>query len=182
MKTQLKQILTKYNYNPEELLAILREAQQIKGWLSPEIQHYLAEELKLPEAEINGVATFYHLFKTQPQGEKQIRVCLGTACYVRGGKEIWQDWQEALNLKEGEISPDGLLSLHTVRCMGACGLAPVVAVNEELKGNFSPSYIPQLIRKIRQESTTNRLSNPELYSQGGETNVYPDSPSVSTHI
>ncbi len=174
MESQLKQILIKYNYNPEQLLAILREAQQLEGWLSPETQHYLSRELKLPEAEVNGVVTFYHLFKTKPQGQKQIRVCLGTACYVRGGKELWQGWQKALNLKEGEISPDGLFSLHTVRCMGACGLAPVVAVDDELKGNFPLSDIPKLIRQLRKEESP-------LYSEGGKSDVYPDSPSVSAH-
>lgn len=143
----LDQTIEHYNREPTALIQILHSAQQLFGYLSADVIRYVAGALKLPVAHVYGVITFYHFFTMVPRGKHQIMVCRGTACHVRGAQVILERLQQHLGIKEGETTKDNLLSLHSARCIGACSLAPAIAVDEDVYGKLTPDRIPRLCQK-----------------------------------
>ena len=154
LKSFIKSI--KGNKNPESyLIATLHKAQELYGYLDIAVMDIIANELSIPTAHIWGVATFYHYFKLVPQGKHSVSVCLGTACYVKGADEILQTLKDILEVKVGETSKDGLFTLQEARCIGACGLAPVIMIDDKIYGNLTPQKTREIIEKIRKESASN---------------------------
>jgi NADH:ubiquinone oxidoreductase subunit E len=145
--TALDQTLQHYKFEPTALIQVLHAAQQLFGYLSADVIRYIAGALKLPVAHVYGVITFYHFFTMVPRGKHQILVCRGTACHVRGGQAILERLQQQLGIKEGETTKDSLLSLHSARCIGACSLAPALAVDEDVYGKLTPDKIARLCQK-----------------------------------
>ncbi len=131
------------------LMAVLHKAQDQFGYLPKEILEIISEELKVPLSEIYGVVTFYSQFSLIPKGENQISVCLGTACYVKGAQKILDKVEEELGITVGETTPDGKFSISDTRCLGACGLAPVLVVNEDVYGRLKPEDVKEILDKYR---------------------------------
>lgn len=146
MKT-LEEIITKHKGMEGALIPILHEAQELFGYLSEEIQQKIADGLEIPLAEVYGVATFYSRFTLEPKGKYNIQICLGTACYVKGADKILEKLEEILKIKAGETTPDGKFSIEATRCVGACGLAPVMVVNGEVFGKVTPDMVQGILDK-----------------------------------
>ena len=134
-------IIQRHKGKQGALIPVLEEIQEAVGYLPKSIQSRVARGLKIPFSEVYGVVTFYSFFTMAPRGKHTVRCCLGTACYVRGGKKILETLTETLKVQPGETTPDGHFSLETVRCLGACGLAPVVVVDEDTHRQMKPSKI-----------------------------------------
>ena len=147
MKEQLEEIIAKYKDTPGALIPVLHEAQELYGYLPFEVQKISADGLDIPVAKVYGVVTFYSRFSLTPKGKYRISVCLGTACYVKGAAEILDKLKERLSIDVGECTDDGLFSLDSCRCIGACSLAPVVTINEEVYGKLVPEDIDGIIDK-----------------------------------
>ncbi len=147
MKEQLEEIIVKYKDTPGALIPVLHEAQELYGYLPFEVQKIIADGLDIPVAKVYGVVTFYSQFSLTPKGKYRISVCLGTACYVKGAAEILDKLKERLSIDVGECTDDGLFSLDSCRCIGACSLAPVVTINEEVYGKLVPEDIDGIIDK-----------------------------------
>jgi len=128
-------------------IPVLHKAQEIYGYLPIEVQTMIAEGLDVPLAEIYGIVTFYTQFSLNPKGEYQIGVCLGTACYVKGSGDILEEIKEILKIDVGECTPDGKFSLEATRCVGACGLAPVVTINEDVYGRLGKGEMAAILAK-----------------------------------
>ncbi len=147
---QEKQLLAVIEAHKEQqgaLMPVLQEAQNIYGYLPIEVQRMIAEGLNIPLEEVYGVVTFYAQFSLNPKGKYNIGVCLGTACYVKGSQEVYDKVSEVLNIKGGEVTDDGLFSLEATRCIGCCGLAPVMTINEDVYGKLTPDMIPDILAK-----------------------------------
>jgi len=127
------------------LMPIMQKAQDIYGYLPEEVQKIIADELDIPMEKIYGIATFYSQFNLAPKGENQIQVCLGTACYVKGSGNILRRVQEKLGINTGECTPDGKFSLDACRCVGACGLAPVMMINEAVYGRLTVDDVDRIL-------------------------------------
>ncbi|MDD2393696.1 MAG: NAD(P)H-dependent oxidoreductase subunit E [Eubacteriales bacterium] len=136
--------------NPGSLIAVLQEAQNIFGYLPLEVQKKVATGLNIPVAEVYGVVTFYSFFTLEPKGEYEISVCLGTACYVKGSNLILDKIEKILGIKAGQCTDDGKFSINACRCIGACGLAPVITINQDVYGRLEPDEIPDILRKYRE--------------------------------
>lgn len=132
---------------PGALLPVLHEAQEIYGYLPIEVQQMVADGLGVSLSEVYGVATFYSRFSLTPKGKHRISVCLGTACYVKGADKILAEVEKKLGIKSGECTPDGLFSIDSCRCVGACGLAPVMMVDEEVYGKLTPKEVDKILDK-----------------------------------
>jgi NADP-reducing hydrogenase subunit HndA len=132
------------------LMQVLQEAQTIYGYLPLEVQRVVAEGLNVSVADVYGVVTFYSFFSTKPKGEYNVSVCLGTACYVKGSQAILDKVQEVLGIKDGECTPDMKFSINPCRCIGACGLAPVMMINEDVYGRLTPDQIPAILAKYKE--------------------------------
>lgn len=131
------------------VIPVLHEAQAIYGYLPIEVQEMISEGLNVPLAEIYGIVTFYTQFSINPKGKYQIGVCLGTACYVKGSGDLLEKCKELLGIDVGECTPDGLFSIDATRCIGACGLAPVLTVNDDVYGRLVPEDIEGILAKYR---------------------------------
>jgi NADH:ubiquinone oxidoreductase subunit E len=129
---RLDRILDAFRGRPGSLIPVMQEAQRAMGYLPLAVQEYLADGLNINASEVYGVATFYAFFRLKPVGRHVCKVCLGTACYVKGGEKIYQQLQKDLGVKHGETTVDRRFTLEGVRCVGACGLAPVVIIDEEV--------------------------------------------------
>ncbi len=129
------------------LMPIMQQAQDIYGYLPIEVQKIISDEMQIPMEKIYGVATFYSQFALQPKGKYQISVCLGTACYVKGSGQIYEKLQETLQIKGGECTMDGKFSLEACRCVGACGLAPVMMINDEVYGRLTPDDVQGILER-----------------------------------
>ncbi len=146
---KLLEVTAKYKDLPGNLLPVLQGAQEIYGYLPIEVQQIIARELDVSLTEIYGVASFYSQFKLNPDGEIAIAVCLGTACYVKGSGQIADKVTELVGVAPGETSPDGKYSFEATRCIGACGLAPVVTVNGDVYGRLTPADVEGMIKKYQ---------------------------------
>ncbi|MEN6358185.1 MAG: NADH-quinone oxidoreductase subunit NuoE [Armatimonadota bacterium] len=140
-------------YNPEHpqsaLIAILHHAQGMYGYLSKEVMEHIAQMTEVPAAEIYGVATFYSFFKHVPQGKHRISVCMGTACYIRGGAKILETIENLLDIKPGETTEDMLFTLGETRCIGACGLAPVMMIDDKVYGRVEPEKLKEILAEYK---------------------------------
>ena len=133
------------------LIAVLHKVQARYGYLSQQHMQEIAEALGVPAAEVSGVATFYHFFRLKPRGRFSISVCLGTACYVKGADKIYDAFCKELGIKEGETTKDGMFSMENTRCLGVCGQAPVVMINDRVYGKVTPEMIPAIIKDLVQK-------------------------------
>ncbi|MBD5092564.1 MAG: NAD(P)H-dependent oxidoreductase subunit E [Clostridiales bacterium] len=149
-ETQLRQVLDdiKSSAHPSVMTALQR-AQAIYGYLPIEVQSIIADEMGVSLEEVFGVATFYSQFTLNPQGSYAFGVCLGTACYVKGSGDVVAKLEECLGLKDGETSSDGKYSIASTRCVGCCGLAPVMTVNNEVYGKLTVKDIPDIVAKYK---------------------------------
>ncbi|RLD11554.1 MAG: NAD(P)H-dependent oxidoreductase subunit E [Chlamydiae bacterium] len=147
---QLDELIKENKDLPGPLIQILHGAQGIFGYLPIDVLNYVADKLKKPSSEVYGVATFYHLFHLKPKGKYQFKVCLGTACYIRGGKMIVDVIKENLGIDMGEVTENMMFSLEAVRCIGACGLAPVMMVNDKVYDKLiSPAKVRAIIDEYK---------------------------------
>jgi len=132
VKAKIDEILEKYKEKRGSLIPVMQQVQGVTGYLPFEVQTYVAESLNINPSEVYGVATFYAFFSLKPRGRHGIKVCLGTACYVKGGERIFQQLEKDLHVKSGETTDDKRFTLEGVRCVGACGLAPVVVIDDDV--------------------------------------------------
>lgn len=149
-KEQEKELLEFIRDNkdtPGALMPILQKAQEIYGYLPIEVQTMISDATGEPLEKIYGISTFYAQFALNPKGDNQISVCLGTACYVKGSQAIYDKVSELLGIDEGECTPDRKFSLESCRCVGACGLAPVMMVNDEVYGRLTPDQVEGILKK-----------------------------------
>lgn len=144
---QLEAIIVAQNGDKSKLMFILQQAQEIYGYLPSEVQMIIALGIDIPLEEVYGVVTFYSQFSLYPKGEYKVSVCLGTACYVRGAGDVFDKISRELNIKSGECTADGKFSLDACRCIGACGLAPVLTVNDEVYGKISVDDVSTILAK-----------------------------------
>lgn len=142
---KLLELIEKNKDLPGALLPVLHEAQEIYGYLPIEVQQMVADGLNISLSEVYGVATFYTRFSLTPKGKHQISVCLGTACYVKGSDKVLEEVEKMLGIKSGECTPDGLFSIDSCRCVGACGLAPVMMIDEEVYGKLTPAEVHKIL-------------------------------------
>jgi NADH-quinone oxidoreductase subunit E/NADP-reducing hydrogenase subunit HndA len=146
---ELRDVCKLFNYEKGELINVLHKAQGIFGYLPAEVQEVIAKELNVSVAHVYGVVTFYSFFTMQPKGQNPVSICLGTACYVRGSEKVLEEFKRQLNIQVGETTPDGRFSLSCLRCVGACGLAPVVLVGEKVYGRVAPDGVADIIAEYR---------------------------------
>lgn len=146
---KVDEIIKSYKGKPGALIPVLEQVQDVCGYLPMALQLRVAKGLTLPVANVYGVVTFYSFFTMVPRGKHVIRVCLGTACYVRGGQRILEEVSNNLGIVPGECTADRNFSLETVRCLGACGLAPVVVIDEDTHGQMKPSKLGSVLAQYR---------------------------------
>ena len=146
-KEQLLAVIAKHANEEGALIPVLHEAQEIYGYLPIEVQQMISDELHIPLSEIYGVVTFYTRFSLNPRGKYNIGVCLGTACYVKGSGKILERIKEKLGIDVGECTPDGKFSIEATRCIGACGLAPVFTVGEDVYGRLTDADVDDVLAK-----------------------------------
>ncbi len=146
-EAQLRELIAAHKDQPGATMPVLQKAQEIFGYLPEEVQIMIAEGLDIPLSEIYGVASFYAQFTMNPKGKYQVSVCLGTACYVKGAAELLDAVQGNLGIPSGSVSADGKFSIDACRCVGACGLAPVMMVNNDVYGRITPDQIPEILAK-----------------------------------
>lgn len=146
-EARLMEVIAAHKDEKGAAIPVLHKAQEIYGYLPIEVQKMISEGLGVPLAEIYGIVTFYTQFSLNPKGEYQIGVCLGTACYVKGSGDILQEIKDILKIDVGECTPDGKFSLDATRCVGACGLAPVVTINDDVYGRLSKGEIGDILAK-----------------------------------
>ena len=135
-------------HSQDALIEVLHKIQETFGYLDDEVLYYVARQLKLPLSFVYGVATFYHLFSLKPRGEHNCVVCLGTACYVKGSEKILAALEKYLEITAGETTPDGKMSLLTARCMGACGIAPAVTLDDKVSGKQTPESVLTAVKEL----------------------------------
>ena len=141
----IKDICQSFNSNAGNLINILHKVQEEFGYLPVEVQEAIAQELSIPVAKVYGVVSFYTFFTMKPKGKYPVSICLGTACYVRGAEAVLEELKKTLAINVGETTPDGLFSLDCLRCVGACGLAPVVTVGDKVHGRVEPNDIRKIL-------------------------------------
>ena len=148
---KIEAICDKFGNKPGELINILHEAQHTVGYLPMEVQAVIARKLNIPVNRVYGVVTFYAFFTMTPKGKHPISICLGTACYVRGSEKILEEFKRTLGIDVGETTEDGKFSLDCLRCVGACGLAPVAMVGEKVYGHLNPADIRKIIQEFSEK-------------------------------
>lgn len=146
---QLKKVISEHKSDGGALMPVLQKAQEIYGYLPIEVQTIIAEGLNLPLEEVYGVVTFYAQFSLYPKGEYKVSICLGTACYVKGSGDVFDKFSRLLGIKSGECTADGKFSLDACRCIGACGLAPVLTVNDEVFGKVTVDDVDTILAKFK---------------------------------
>ena len=146
-EAQLLQIIAENKADPSMLMGVMQKAQDIYGYLPIEVQTIISDAMNVPIEKIYGIATFYAQFALQPKGKHQISVCLGTACYVKGSQAIYNKISEVLDIGEGECTPDRNFSLESCRCIGACGLAPVMLVDGDVYSSMTSDRVEEVLAK-----------------------------------
>ncbi|MCK9301116.1 MAG: NAD(P)H-dependent oxidoreductase subunit E [Bacteroidales bacterium] len=145
----LEEVIVDYDRRESNLIQVLHMAQAIFGYLPKEVQQYIAQEMRLSLSKVNSVLSFYSFFSTQPKGKYTVAVCLGTACYVRGGKDVLNKLKEVLSIEVGETTEDKMFSLSVMRCIGACGLAPAMTINGKVYKQVSPNKIQGILGMLK---------------------------------
>lgn len=148
-EAKLKEVIAAHKGEKGALMPVLQEAQDIYGYLPIEVQSVIALEMNIPLEEIYGITTFYSQFTLAPKGKYKISVCLGTACYVKGAGDIYAKICEKLGVDGGECTPDGKFSIEACRCIGACGLAPVMTINDDVYGRITVDQVDEILAKYR---------------------------------
>jgi NADP-reducing hydrogenase subunit HndA len=146
---KIKEICASFNNAPGELINVLHKVQEHFGYLPAEIQEIVAYELGVSVAKVYGVVTFYSFFTMLPKGKHPISICTGTACYVRGAEKVLEEFKKELGIKVGETTTDGKFSLNCLRCVGACGLAPVVMVGDKTYGRVAPEEVKNILNEYK---------------------------------
>jgi len=146
---KIREVIEEYRGSLGSLIQVLHKTQNILGYLPQEIQRFIAHQLNIPYSRIYGVITFYDFFRLDPVGKYTITVCLGTACYVKGGLEILKTLKKELKVEVGRTTRDRLFTLSTARCFGSCGLAPVIMINKEIYGRLSPRRVLKVVEEYR---------------------------------
>jgi NADH-quinone oxidoreductase subunit E len=141
----------------DTLIMTLHRAQKIFGYLPEVVQIRIAKRFGVSHAHVSGVISFYNYFTTTPKGKVQINVCMGTACYVNGSDKVLQEFEQVLNIKSGEVTPDGKFSIESLRCVGACGLAPVVTINAKVYGKVKVGDVRDILEQYLIEETTENV-------------------------
>jgi len=149
MWPQIENIVQKHRPVPGSIIAALRESQDVVGYLPLELLDYIGQGMNLPRSEVYGVASFYALFSMTPKGRHTVKLCLGTACYVKGIKEVMSRVENQYKIKEGQTSEDRRFTLQGVRCLGACGLAPVMVVNQDTHGDVKSDKIIDILEQYK---------------------------------
>lgn len=144
-EARLQEVIAAHKGQPGATMPVLQAAQEIFGYLPEEVQIMIAEGLDIPLSEVYGVVSFYTQFSLNPKGRYQISICLGTACYVKGAGNILEAVQKKLGIAPGGITPDGKFSLDACRCIGACGLAPVMMINDDVYGRLTPDQVSGIL-------------------------------------
>ena len=144
---ELRVFIAEHKDSKGPLMPIMQKAQELFGYLSLETQSVIADSLGIPVSEVYGVATFYAQFSLEPKGENVISICTGTACYVKGASDVLTAVEKKLGIKPGGITPDGKFSLDACRCVGACGLAPVIMINNDVYGRLTPDQVGAILDK-----------------------------------
>ena len=147
MREELISFIAEQKKKPGPLMPVMQKAQSIFGALTIDVQELISEELGIPMSDVYGVATFYSQFALEPKGEHIISVCMGTACYVRNIEKIMEKLSEVLGVDPGRTTPDGRFTLEATRCLGCCGLAPVIMIDDQVYGRLVPSDVPDIIAK-----------------------------------
>jgi len=145
---ELRNIIDLYKNKEGSLIQILHAAQKIYGYLPPDLQQLIADSLNIPFSEVSGVVSFYSFFSDKPRGQHTIRVCLGTACYVRGGKKLVEHLTKTLNVDLGGTTADGKFTFEVARCIGACGLAPAIMIDDVVYKQMTPAKLSALLEKF----------------------------------
>ena len=145
----VKNVCKEYGNNAGEVINVLHKVQGEFGYLPAEVQELVAEELHIPVSRVFGIVSFYSFFTMTPKGEHPISVCLGTACYVRGAEKVLDEIKRILGINVGEVTPDGKFSLTCLRCVGACGLAPVIEVGDKVYGRMTPDRVKEVLAKYK---------------------------------
>lgn len=157
-------ILQKYNYNKQFLIAVMQDVQKEYHYLPQRILSYIAEKLNISEAKIYGVATFYENFSLQPKGKYVIKICNGTACHVRKSVPILEEFRNILGLSEEKpTSDDMMFTVETVSCLGACGLAPVCTINDEVHPNMTKEKAREIIADLKKECENNKINENDFF-------------------
>jgi len=149
LRGKIKDIIEANRNLKGALIRILQSAQGLYGYLPPQVMTIISEEMKVPLSEVSGIVSFYSFFSTVPKGDHVIQVCLGTSCYVKGGQRILETLKKDYGLKPGGITADNKFSLETVRCLGCCGLSPVVAVGEDIHRRVKPGNIKNILSSYK---------------------------------
>ena len=152
--TIIKEVCANFKNDEKELINVLHQVQSKLGYLPAEVQELIATELKTSTAKVYGVVTFYSFFTMLPQGEYPISVCMGTACYVRGAEQVMDELKRQLKIEVGETTADGKFSLNALRCVGACGLAPVVLIGEKVHGRVAPTDVRKILAEHKEGCLT----------------------------
>ena len=145
----IKEVCKSYGNKPGEVINVLHKVQGEYGYLPAEVQELVAKELGIPVSRVYGIVSFYSFFTMTPKGEHPISVCLGTACYVRGAEKVLDELKRQLGIGVGEVTPDGKFSLTCLRCVGACGLAPVIEVGEKVYGRMTPDRVKDVLAEYK---------------------------------
>ena len=148
-RQEVENILSNYTKDKSNLIQILNEVQEKFGYVPMKVQEQIAKYLNIEVAEVYGVVTFYSRFTLKPKGKYAISVCMGTACFVKGGEKILDKVKEKLKIEEGETTDDGKFSIDATRCIGACGLAPVFTINDEVYGKATPEMVDKVIEEYK---------------------------------
>lgn len=142
---ELDEFIASINAKESDLIEVLHHAQHLFGYISEELVDHISQKIGVPKAKLYGVVSFYSFFKTEPRGKHVINVCMGTACFVRGSDKILREFESQLRIKSGETSIDGMYTIDSLRCVGACGLAPVVMVNDKVYGRVEAKDVTKII-------------------------------------
>ena len=145
----IKEVCKSYGNKPGEVINVLHKVQGEYGYLPAEVQELVAKELDIPVSRVYGIVSFYSFFTMTPKGEHPISVCLGTACYVRGAEKVLDELKRQLGIGVGEVTPDGKFSLTCLRCVGACGLAPVIEVGEKVYCRMTPDRVKDVLAEYK---------------------------------
>ena len=148
---ELEEYINDVKDMPGTLINVLHKAQEIFGYLPIEVQSFIADKLGVPYSKVYGVVTFYNFFSMEPRGKYVINICMGTACYVKGADRVVEYFKQELGIDEGETTEDDLFTLTTARCFGACGLAPVLMVNEDVYGHVDRDKVSEIIKKYKEK-------------------------------